>query len=90
MGSIRFTVRDSGEGIAAEHLPRLFEKFYRVPGSRSRGGAGPVLAIDREVVVAHGGQIAVESQIGRGTVFIFTLPTDPDAGQLASHEGAIQ
>ncbi len=66
------------------------ERFSRVPGSRSRGGAGLVLALDREVVVAHGGQIAVESQVGRGTVSIFSLPTDPDLAQLASHEGAIQ
>ena len=47
---VRFAVADTGEGIAAEHLPRLFEKFYRVPGSRSKGGAGLGLAIAREIV----------------------------------------
>ncbi len=71
---IRFAVSDTGEGIAAEHLPRLFEKFYRVPGSRSEG-AGLGLAITREIVQAHGGSIAVESQPGRGTTFTFWLPT---------------
>lgn len=73
-GQVRFTVEDTGEGIAAEHLPRLFEKFYRVPGSRRSGGAGLGLAIAREIVTAHGGQIDVHSERGRGTAFTFTLP----------------
>lgn len=75
--SVRFAVTDTGAGIPAEHLPRIFEKFYRVPGSRSRGGAGLGLAIAREIVAAHGGQIDVESPPGRGTTFTFTLPTAP-------------
>ena len=79
-GSITFEVGDSGEGIAPEHLPRIFEKFYRVPGSRSSGGAGLGLAIAREIVEAHGGQIEAESQPGRGTTFAFTLPTAPVNG----------
>lgn len=73
-GSVRFGVADSGAGIPAEHLPRIFERFYRVPGSRSRGGAGLGLAIAREIVVAHGGQIDAASLPGRGTTFHFTLP----------------
>jgi len=75
--SIQFRVVDNGEGIASEHLPRLFEKFYRVPGTRRESGAGLGLAIAREIVVAHGGQIDASSQIGKGTVFTFTLPTAP-------------
>ena len=75
-GTVRFTVSDTGEGIAREHLPHVFEKFYRVPGARSRGGAGLGLAIAREVVNAHGGEIAVESRPGKGTSFAFTLPAD--------------
>ncbi len=76
---VRFAVADSGEGIAPEHLPHLFEKFYRVPGSRRAQGAGLGLAIAREIVVAHGGQIEVTSRPGKGTTFTFTLPLAPVA-----------
>jgi NtrC-family two-component system sensor histidine kinase KinB len=76
-GSITFEVQDSGEGIAPEHLARIFEKFYRVPGSKSSGGAGLGLAIAREIVEAHGGRIDAESEPGKGTKFAFTLPTVP-------------
>jgi two-component system, NtrC family, sensor histidine kinase KinB len=79
-GSIAFEVKDSGTGIAPEHLARIFEKFYRVPGSKSSGGAGLGLAIAREIVEAHGGQIDAESQPGQGTTFTFTLPTTPTNG----------
>ncbi len=75
--AIRFDVADTGEGIAPEHLGRIFEKFYRVPGSRVAGGAGLGLAIAREIVSAHGGRIDAESRPGRGTTFAFTLPTGP-------------
>jgi K+-sensing histidine kinase KdpD len=77
--SVRLAVTDTGQGIPAEHLPYLFEMFYRVPGSRSPRGAGLGLAITREIVVAHGGQLGVESRPGRGTTFTFTLPIAPDA-----------
>lgn len=73
-GFIRFKVADTGEGIPADHLPRIFEKFYRVPGSETKGGAGLGLAIAREIVVAHGGQIEAASAPGTGTEFTFTLP----------------
>ena len=86
--SVRFAVTDTGAGIPAEHLPRIFEKFYRVPGSRSHGGAGLGLAIAREIVVAHGGQIDVESRPGRGTTFTFTLPTAQQRGESADREEA--
>jgi signal transduction histidine kinase len=69
-------VRDTGAGIAAEDLPHVFERFYRADRSRSRatGGAGLGLAIARQLVEAHGGRIEVESEIGQGTRFTFTLP----------------
>jgi two-component system, NtrC family, sensor histidine kinase KinB len=87
-GSIRFTVKDTGEGIPAEHLPRLFEKFYRVPGSRSRGGAGLGLAIAREIVVANGGRIGVASSPGVGSTFTIVLPTCPREDGRADRDGA--
>ena len=69
-------VSDTGPGIAPEHLPRLFERFYRVDEARSRdgGGTGIGLAIARSVVEAHGGRIWAESELGRGSVFTFELP----------------
>jgi two-component system, NtrC family, sensor histidine kinase KinB len=83
-GSISFKVKDSGVGIAPEHQSRIFDKFYRVPGSKSSGGAGLGLTIAREIVEAHGGQIAVESHPGQGTTFTFTLPTAPAEGASAN------
>jgi signal transduction histidine kinase len=79
-GRVRFTVEDDGEGVAAEHLPHLFEKFYRVPHARHSRGVGLGLAITREIVAAHGGEITVTSERGRGTTFTFTLPAAPAAG----------
>ena len=80
------TVADTGEGIAPEHLPHLFERFYRVESSRSRGkgGTGLGLAICREIVRAHGGSITVESAVGQGAAVTLRLPLAPPAatGQL--------
>jgi NtrC-family two-component system sensor histidine kinase KinB len=76
---VRFAVQDSGEGIPAQDLPRVFEKFYRIPTSRHHSGAGLGLAIVREIVMAHGGEIEVQSEVNRGTRFTFTLPTAPDS-----------
>ncbi len=77
-GQVRFTVRDTGAGIAPEHLPHLFDRFYRVDKSRSRaagGGSGIGLTIARHLVEAHGGEIWVESEgVGKGSAFSFTLP----------------
>ncbi len=73
-------VADTGEGIAAEHLPRIFERFYRVDSgrSRSRGGSGIGLAITRALVEAHGGRIRAQSPgPGSGSTFTITLPTEP-------------
>ena len=77
---VRVAVIDSGIGIAAEHLPHLFERFYRVDKSRARnsGGSGIGLAIARHLIYAQGGEIWAESDgIGKGARFIFTLPLAP-------------
>jgi two-component system phosphate regulon sensor histidine kinase PhoR len=73
---VEFYVRDYGPGIASEHLPRLFERFYRVDKARSResGGTGLGLAIAKHIVRAHGGKIRVDSQINHGCSFAFVLP----------------
>jgi signal transduction histidine kinase len=71
---VRFAVRDTGVGIPHEHLPRIFEKFYRIPGGHQTSGAGLGLAIVREIITAHGGQIDVRSEPGKGTTFTFSLP----------------
>jgi two-component system, NtrC family, sensor histidine kinase KinB len=71
--ALRFEVSDTGPGVAAEHLPRLFDRFYRVPGAPA-GGAGLGLYICKEIVEAHGGRVGVESDVGRGSIFWFTLP----------------
>jgi signal transduction histidine kinase len=75
-GSVQIAVADTGAGIPAEHLPRLFERFYRADPARSRddGGTGIGLAIARSVVEAHGGTIRAESEPGRGSVFTFDVP----------------
>ena len=70
---VRFEVSDSGEGIAPEFHSRVFDKFFRVPGSAS-GGVGLGLSISREIIEAHGGEIGVESHPGQGSTFWFTLP----------------
>lgn len=76
-GTARIAVRDDGEGIAAEHLPHLFERFYRADGARGRasGGTGLGLAIAQAICRAHGGEIEVRSTPGQGATFIATLPS---------------
>lgn len=73
--SLLVEITDSGSGIGKEHLPRLFERFYRVDKSRSRenGGSGLGLAIVKHILEAHGQEIFVTSEIGRGSTFSFTL-----------------
>ena len=75
--AVEFFVRDFGAGIGSEHLPRLFERFYRVDKARSResGGTGLGLAIAKHIMLAHGGSIRAESELGHGSTFLFTLPT---------------
>ena len=85
-GQARLAVRDDGEGIAPEHLPHLFERFYRADGARGRssGGTGLGLAIAHAICRAHGGEITVTSAPGKGTTFLVTLPRD---AQLKSEDG---
>jgi two-component system phosphate regulon sensor histidine kinase PhoR len=71
---IRFCVADTGAGIAADDLPRIFERFYKADPSRSGGGTGLGLAIARHLIEAHGGKIWAESALGKGSKFFFTLP----------------
>ena len=75
-GMLRLTVSDNGCGIAAEHLPRLFERFYRVHKERSRatGGTGLGLAIVKHIALLHGGTVSVTSHPGQGTQFTLRLP----------------
>ncbi|MSV29895.1 MAG: HAMP domain-containing protein [Bryobacterales bacterium] len=77
-GRVDVSVADTGVGIPAEELPRLFERFYRVDKARSRelGGTGLGLAIVKHLVLSHGGEVRVESELGRGSTFYFTLPLE--------------
>jgi signal transduction histidine kinase len=70
-------VSDTGTGIPADHLPRIFERFYRVDPGRSRqeGGTGLGLAIVKHLVEAHGGRVEAESELGRGTTILLYFPT---------------
>jgi len=74
--AVEFYVQDFGPGIPSEHLPRLFERFYRVDKARSResGGTGLGLAIAKHIVMAHGGSIWAQSELNHGSTFSFTLP----------------
>ena len=74
--AVEFCVQDFGQGIASEHLNRIFERFYRVDKARSResGGTGLGLAIARHVVQTQGGRIRAESELNAGSTFLFTLP----------------
>jgi two-component system, OmpR family, phosphate regulon sensor histidine kinase PhoR len=83
---VRIAVIDSGRGVSAEHLPRLFERFYRVDRGRSRdqGGTGLGLSIVKHVVQLHGGRLGVDSKPGEGSTFWFEIPmAGPDGPGLA-------
>ncbi|MFO7773845.1 MAG: ATP-binding protein, partial [Dehalococcoidia bacterium] len=75
-GQVEVRVSDSGEGIPVEDLPNIFERFYRVDRSRARatGGSGLGLTIAKRLVEAHGGTITVQSEVGKGSSFSFTVP----------------
>jgi two-component system phosphate regulon sensor histidine kinase PhoR len=79
----RISVEDTGEGIPAHHLDRLFERFYRVDRARSRelGGTGLGLAIVKHLAKAHGGEVTVESRFGEGTQFTIELPRQTDRAE---------
>jgi signal transduction histidine kinase len=74
---IRITFTDNGEGIPKDYLPFLFERFYRVPGERTVTGTGLGLYICKQIVMAHHGNIWVESVLGEGTTFVIELPVSP-------------
>lgn len=80
-GKIEVQVRDDGPGIPPEALARVFERFYRVDKARSRdqGGTGLGLAIVKHIVHAHGGEVWVKSDLGKGAAFYFTLPVETDS-----------
>lgn len=79
-------VKDTGPGIAIEHLPRVFERFYRVDKARSReaGGTGLGLAIVKHLVLIHGGEAEVLSEVGVGSQFIIRLPANPGQTEVSS------
>jgi two-component system phosphate regulon sensor histidine kinase PhoR len=72
--SVQFSVSDTGAGIPADDLTRIFERFYKTDKARSGSGTGLGLAIAKHVVAAHGGEIWVESIEGKGSQFYFTIP----------------
>ncbi len=79
-GGVLVSVADSGQGIAPEHLPRLFDRFYRVDKARSRrqGGVGLRLSLVRAIVESPGGRVSVHSAEGAGSTFTVCLPASPD------------
>lgn len=88
--SIILSVVDEGPGIPSEHLPRLFERFYRVDKARSRnaGGSGLGLSIVKHIAAVHGGRVLVESETGKGSTFSIVLPLS-ETSQKFSHPRAI-
>jgi two-component system phosphate regulon sensor histidine kinase PhoR len=80
--AVRIEVQDEGPGIAANHLPRLFERFYRIDKGRSRelGGTGLGLAIVKHIALAHRGEAWVESRSGVGSTFFLRIPRDASKG----------
>jgi signal transduction histidine kinase len=91
--SVVLSIIDTGVGIPPEHLPHVFEKFFRVPGRTQGSGTGLGLAIVHEIVTAQGGTITCESTPGRGTVFRISLPIATDstfATTDAAGRGAVQ
>ncbi len=78
---VLISIADTGEGIEAEHLSRIFDRFYRIDSTRARGKGetGLGLAIVKQMVEAHGGKVWVESQKGKGSTFYVALPVETDS-----------
>ena len=89
-GMVRVGVRDHGEGISADNLPKLFQKFTQIDSTSTRraGGTGLGLVICKGIVEQHGGQMRVESAVGQGSTFYFTLPPAPAASPTAAADAA--
>jgi two-component system sensor histidine kinase VicK len=87
-GFARIRISDTGVGIPAEDIPRVFDRFYRVDKARSResGGTGLGLSIAREIVERHGGEIKLASIYGRGSTFTITLPVNGPAPTSAGNQ----
>ncbi len=83
---LTISVKDTGPGIASEHLPRLTERFYRVDQSRSRetGGTGLGLAITKHVMQRHGGELQIQSELGKGSSFNLIFPASRIANQVVT------
>jgi two-component system phosphate regulon sensor histidine kinase PhoR len=88
----RISVADEGDGISAEHLARLFERFYRVDRARSRdmGGTGLGLAIVKHLALAHGGEVSVHSTPGEGSTFVIELPTGTTAAEDEDEQESLE
>jgi signal transduction histidine kinase len=84
-GEVHISVTDDGPGIAAEHRNRIFERFYRVDGGRSRevGGTGLGLSIVKHIAIAHGGRVEVDQAPTEGAVFSIILPLAGSAGNAS-------
>jgi signal transduction histidine kinase len=83
---VQFSISDTGRGIPERYLPRIFDRFFRVPGQETESGIGLGLAIVKEIVEAHGGAVSVESREGEGSTFLFTLPrADKIAKETIAH-----
>jgi signal transduction histidine kinase len=79
-GEILFAVSDNGIGISEDAIEHLFERFYRAEDKLARGGTGLGLYITKQIIEAHGGRVWVESRIGEGSTFSFTLPINSKGG----------
>jgi PAS domain S-box-containing protein len=84
---VAISIADTGSGIPTEYLPHIFDKFVQVPDAPT-GGAGLGLTISKSIVEGHGGQISVQSQVGRGSTFTFTLPLAAESEDIARKEAS--
>jgi signal transduction histidine kinase len=85
---VTLAVSDTGIGIPEEHLPHVFDRFFRVPGQSRAGGTGLGLAIVREIVAAHGGTVCCDSRVGKGTTFRISLPAHSVASSAIAAKSA--